>query len=177
MNYPSSPPATLPNPGHDRTGVVRLSARRTEVSVVLPTEDDGLSRSRSMPENARQGLATSGESSRARSSLSRTVPLPPACHSVRVAAQHNRSLLSPHFRHRTEGEDTPPPREETATADDDLVRVFSVPLVADVIQPADVRAVAREHPVAPGDGEEPAEFRLCPVAPLPPATLLHGREE
>jgi hypothetical protein len=52
-----------------------------------------------------------------------------------------------------------------------------VPLVADVIQPADMRAVAREHPVAPGDGEEPAEFRLCPVAPLAPATLLHGREE
>ena len=93
------------------------------------------------------------------------------------AAQHNRPLPSPDFRHRTEGEDTPPPRKQTATADDDLVRVVNVPLVADVIQPADVRAVAREHPVALGDGEEPAEFRLCPVAPLAPATLLHGREE
>jgi hypothetical protein len=93
------------------------------------------------------------------------------------AAQHDRPLPSPNFRHRTEGEDTPPPREETTTADDDLVRVVSVPLVADVIQPADVRAVAREHPVAPGDSEEPAEFRLCPVAPLAPATLLHGGEE
>ena len=52
-----------------------------------------------------------------------------------------------------------------------------MPLVADMIQPADVRAVAREHPVAPGGGEEAAEFRLCPIAPLAPATLLHGREE
>ena len=50
-----------------------------------------------------------------------------------------------------------------------------MPLVADVIQPADVRAVAREYPVAPGVGEEPAEFRLCPVALLVPATLLHKR--
>jgi hypothetical protein len=73
-----------------------------------------------------------------------------------------------------------PPRKETVTADDDLVGVVSVPLVADVIQPADVRAVAREHPVALGRGDEAAEFRLCPVAPLAalaPATLLHGREE
>ena len=93
------------------------------------------------------------------------------------AAQHNCPLPSPNFRHRTEREDTPPPREETATADDDFVRVVNVPLVADVIQPADVRAVAREYPVAPGVGEEPAEFRLRPVALLVPATLLHGGEE
>ena len=81
------------------------------------------------------------------------------------------------FGHRAEGEDTPPRREETATADDDLVGVVGVPQVADVIQPAEVRAVACEHSVAPGDGEAPAEFRLCPVAPLASATLLHGREE
>jgi hypothetical protein len=31
--------------------------------------------------------------------------------------------------------------------------VVNVPLVADVIQPADVRAVAREYPVALGVGE------------------------
>jgi len=93
------------------------------------------------------------------------------------AAQDNRPLPLPNVRHRTEGEDTPPPCEETATADDDLVRVVNVPLVADVIQPANVRAVAREHAVAPGDGEEPAEVRLCPVAPLAPAILLHGRED
>ena len=93
------------------------------------------------------------------------------------AAEHNRPLPSPNFRHRAEGEDTPPPREETATADDKLVRVVNVPLVADVIQPADVRAVAREHAIPSGDGEEPAEVRLCFVAPLAPATLLHGGEE
>jgi len=92
-------------------------------------------------------------------------------------AQHNRPLPSPNFRHRTEREDTPPPREETATADDDLVRVVDVALVADVIQPADVRAVAREYPVAPGVGEEPAEFRPRPVVLFVPATLLHGGRE
>ena len=76
------------------------------------------------------------------------------------AAHHNRPLPLSDFRHRAEGEDTPPPREETATADDDLVRVVGVPHVTDVIQPAEIRAVAREHSVAPGDGEESAEFRL-----------------
>jgi hypothetical protein len=55
--------------------------------------------------------------------------------------------------------------------------VVDVPLVADVVQPADVRAVAREYAVAPGVGEEPAEFRVRPVALLVPATLLHGGEE
>jgi hypothetical protein len=55
--------------------------------------------------------------------------------------------------------------------------MVNVPLVADVIQPADVRAVARQHAIAPGDGEKPSEIRLRPVAPLALATLLHGREE
>ncbi len=76
------------------------------------------------------------------------------------AAHHNRPLPLSDFRHRAEGEDTAPPREETATADDDLVRVVGVPHIADVIQPAEIRAVAREHSEAPGDGEEPAELRL-----------------
>jgi hypothetical protein len=71
----------------------------------------------------------------------------------------------------------PPPREEAAAADDDLVRVVSVPLVADVIEPADGRAVALEHAIALGGGEEAAEFSQCPTAPLARATLLHGREE
>ena len=92
-------------------------------------------------------------------------------------AHHDRLLPLYDVRHRAEREDTPPPREETATADDDLVGVIGVPHVADVIQPPEVRAVAREHSVAPGDGEEPAEFRLRPAAPLAPATLLHGSEE
>jgi len=112
-----------------------------------------------------------------RSSLLRTV-----ANAARVslgpgAAQHNRPLSSPDFRHSPEREDAPPPREETATADDDLVGVVSVPLVADVIQPAEVRAVAREHPVASGGGKEPTEVRPCPVALFAPATLhLHGRK-
>jgi hypothetical protein len=91
-------------------------------------------------------------------------------------AQHDRPLPSADFGHRTEGEDTAPPREEATAADDDLVGVVSVPFIADVIQPADVRAVAGEHPVALGGGEEAPEFRLCP-APLVRGTLLHGSEE
>jgi hypothetical protein len=53
--------------------------------------------------------------------------------------------------------------------------VVSVPLEADVIYPADGRAVAGEHPVALGGGEEATEFGLCPMARLAaliPATLL-----
>ena len=92
------------------------------------------------------------------------------------AAQHNRPLPSPNFRHRAEGKDSPPPREETATADDDLVRVVGVPLVADMIQPAEVCAVARAHPVAPGGGEEPAKFRVFLSLRSSPATLLRGRK-
>ena len=88
------------------------------------------------------------------------------------AAQHNRPLPSPDLRHSPEREDAPPPREETATADDDLVGVVSVPLVADVIQPAEVRAVAREHPVASGGGKEPTEAArvVSPGSPPPPST-------
>ena len=93
------------------------------------------------------------------------------------AAHHNRPVTLSDFGHRAEGEDTSPPREETATADDDLVGVVDVALVADVIKPADVGAVSREHSVARGGREESAECRVCPVAPPVPATLLHGREE
>jgi hypothetical protein len=93
--------------------------------------------------------------------------------------QHNRPFPWPDFLH-AEGEGTPPPREEAAAADDDLVRVVSVPLVADVSEPADVRAVALDHAIALGGGEEAAEFSQCPTAPLAApvrATLLHGEEE
>jgi hypothetical protein len=114
---------------------------------------------------------------RSRSSLFRTCADAAGVTRCAGAAHDNRPLPLSDFRHRAEGEDSPPSREETATADDDLVGVVGVPLVADVIQPPEVRAVAGEHSVAPGDGEEPTEFRLCPVAPLVPATLLHGREE
>ena len=93
------------------------------------------------------------------------------------AAHDNRPLPLFDFGHRAEGKDTPPPGEETATADDDLVGVVGVTLVADVIEPAEVCAVAREHSIARGGCEESAEFRLCPVAPLAPAILLHESEE
>ena len=55
-----------------------------------------------------------------------------------------------------------------------------MPLVADVIQPAQVRAVASDHPVALGGGEQAAEFGLRPVASLAAlvsVTFLHEREE
>ena len=90
------------------------------------------------------------------------------------AAHDNRTVALSDFGHRAEGEDTPPRCEETATADDDLVGVVGVALVSDVIEPAELCSVAREHPVARGGCEESAEFCLCPVAPLDPATLLHG---
>jgi hypothetical protein len=48
-------------------------------------------------------------------------------------AQHDRPLPWVDFFHRAEGEGTPPPREQAAAADDDLVGVVSVALVADVI--------------------------------------------
>jgi hypothetical protein len=98
---------------------------------------------------------------------------------VAGAAQHNRPFPWLDRLHRAEGEGAPPPREEAVAADDDLVRVVSVPLVADVIEPADVRAVALEHAIALGGGVEAAEFSQCPTAPLAArvrATLLHGEK-
>ena len=93
------------------------------------------------------------------------------------ATHHNRPVTLSDFGDRAEGQDTLPPGEETATGDDDLVWMVGVALVSDVMEPAEVCAVAREHSVARGGGEEPAEFRVCPVAPPVPATLLHGRKE
>jgi len=61
-----------------------------------------------------------------------------ASYALTRQAQHHRPLSGPDFLHDAEGEGTPPPREEAAAADDDLVGVVSVPLVADVIEPADV---------------------------------------
>jgi hypothetical protein len=49
---------------------------------------------------------------------------------------------------------------------DDLVGVVSVALVANVIEPADGRAIARHHPVALGGGKQATEFRLPPQALL-----------
>ena len=104
------------------------------------------------------------------------VPTPPVRHWCGAPAHHNRPLPLSDVGHRAEGEDAPPPREETATADDDLVGVVGVAL-EDVIEPAELRAVAREHAVARGGCEEPTEFRVFPVAPLAPTILLHRREE
>ena len=58
------------------------------------------------------------------------------------------------FIYRAEAKSTPPPPKEAAEADDDLVGMVSVPLVADVIELTDFDAVAGEHPVALGGGKE-----------------------
>jgi hypothetical protein len=57
--------------------------------------------------------------------------------------------------------------------------VVSVPLVADVVEPADVVTVACEDPIVLGGGEEAAEFSLPSEAPfdaLVAAPLRHGSE-
>jgi hypothetical protein len=57
--------------------------------------------------------------------------------------------------------------------------VVSVPLVADVVEPADVLAVACEDPIALGGGEEAAEFSLpseTPFGALVAAPLRPGSE-
>ena len=63
--------------------------------------------------------------------------------------------------------------EQTAPADDDLVGVVGVSLVADVVEPAQVRTVARDHPVARGGGEQTTELRQPAQALLD--TLLAAR--
>ena len=69
--------------------------------------------------------------------------------------------------------------EEAAAADDDLVGVVGVPLVADVVEPADRPAVLGEHPVAFRGSEESAEFSLgfeTPLGALVRVSLWHGGE-
>lgn len=54
-----------------------------------------------------------------------------------------------------------------------------MPLVADVVEPADVVTVACEDPIVLGGGEEAAEFSLPSEAPfdaLVAAPLRHGSE-
>jgi hypothetical protein len=95
-------------------------------------------------------------------------------------AQHDRPLPCVDVLHRAEWDSTSAPPEQAPATDDDLVRVVSVPLVADVLEPADVRAVTGEHSVALRGGEQTAQFGLCPVVALDtlvPTTLPHGQEE
>jgi hypothetical protein len=64
-------------------------------------------------------------------------------------------------------------------ANDDLVRVIGVALIADVVELADGRAVACQHPVAPGAGEQATKLRLrshALLGTLIPDPLLHSEE-
>ena len=78
------------------------------------------------------------------------------------------------------GRDPAPLREQAAPADDDdLIRVVGVPLVADVVEPTEVRAVACHDPVTLGGSEEATEVRLSPQAPfsaLIARPFVHGRQ-
>ncbi len=96
-----------------------------------------------------------------------------------VEAQDDRALPRPHCLDRAEGKGAAPLRQQAAAADDDLVGVVDVPLVADVVEPADLRAVAGHDPVALRGGEQATELRLPPQALLGTLIanpLLHGRE-
>ena len=59
-----------------------------------------------------------------------------------------------------------PLQEQAASANDDLVGVVGVLLIADVVEPTDVRAIARHDPVASSGREQAPELR-----PPPPALL------
>ncbi len=96
-----------------------------------------------------------------------------------VEAQDDRPFPHSYRLDRTEGKGTTPPWEDGAAANDDLVWVVGVALVAHVVEPTEVRPVTCHHLVAVGGGEEATEFRLPSHALL--GTLIadllrHGNE-
>ena len=96
-----------------------------------------------------------------------------------VEAQHDRPFLSSYRLDRTEGKDAAPPRENGAPANDDLVWVVGVALVAHVVELTEVRPVACHQLVAVGGGEEATELRLPSPALL--VTMIvdllhHGKQ-
>jgi hypothetical protein len=96
-----------------------------------------------------------------------------------VEAQDDRPFSRSYRLDRTEGKGTASPREDGAPANDDLVWVVGVALVAHVVEPTEVRPVACHHLVAVGGGEEATEFRLPSPAllgTLIAALLRHGKE-
>jgi hypothetical protein len=90
-----------------------------------------------------------------------------------VDAQHDRPLPRPDRLDRAEGNSTPTSQEQAASTNDDFVGMISVPLIADVIEPTELRAVARHHPVPLGSGKQAPEFRPPPHALL--ITLIPDR--
>ena len=77
-----------------------------------------------------------------------------------VEAQNDRPFPRSHCLDHAEGKGTTPPRPDSAPPNNDLIRVVGVPLVADVVEPTEVRPVTCNHPVALGGGKEATELRL-----------------
>jgi hypothetical protein len=96
-----------------------------------------------------------------------------------VEAKDDSPLPRLYCLDRTEGKGTVPPWEEAAPSNDDRVGVVCVPLVADVVEPTDLRAVDCHDPVALGGGEQATELRLPPQALLGTLiadSLVHGEK-
>jgi hypothetical protein len=96
----------------------------------------------------------------------------------RLEAQHDRPLPRPYRLDHVEGKRSPL-REQAASTDDDPVGMVGVPLVADVVEPAQLSTVSRHHPVARRGSEQPTELRLLAQALLStllPAPLGHATE-
>jgi hypothetical protein len=94
-------------------------------------------------------------------------------------AQHDRPLPRPHRLDGAEGNGTVPPRKQASPANDDLVGAIGVALVTDVVEPAEMRAVASYNSVPLGGGEQATELRLPPqglLGTLIPDPLGHRRE-
>jgi hypothetical protein len=83
-----------------------------------------------------------------------------------AGAQDDRSLVRPDRLDRGERKRPEPPWRDAAATDDDLVRVVGVSLVADVIEPPNLRPVTRNDAVTGCVGEQTAELRLPPQALL-----------
>src|SRR5712691_3382722 len=79
---------------------------------------------------------------------------------VVVEAQDDRPFPRFDCLDHAEGKGTTPPRQDGAPPNNDLIRMVGVPLVADVVEPAEVRPVTCNHPVALGGGKEATELRL-----------------
>ena len=81
-----------------------------------------------------------------------------ASEAVWLEAQHDRSFPRSDFLDFVEGEHAPASRAEAASADDEFVWVIGMLLVAEMIEPAEIRAVACQHPVAFGGSEQATEL-------------------
>jgi len=93
-------------------------------------------------------------------------------------AQDDRPLPRPHRLDRRVRKRTAP-REQSAPANHDLVGVIGVPLVADVVEPTELRSVASHDPIAGGGRKQTTEFRLSPqtlLGILIPDPFAHRRE-